>query len=110
MSPELTEEEMRRALFGGTLSPSQSAAQTLNKPVPEVVIAPATKPATKKKAAKAFTPRLRVTLRVGNVFEGETQEITHEADTLNKLLAEQEATQPARKKFRYVEVICVESM
>lgn len=44
------------------------------------------------------------------MFEGETQEITHEADTLNKLLAEQEATQLARKKFRYVEVICVESM
>lgn len=102
MSPELTEEEMRSALFGGTPSPTKA--------VPEVVVTPASKPATKKNAAKAFTPRLQVTLRVGNVFEGETQEITHEADTLSKLLAEQEATKLARKKFRYVEVISIQSV
>jgi hypothetical protein len=110
MSPELTEEEMRRALFGGTPSPPPNTTPPPAKAVPEVVITPASKPATKKKAAKAFTPRLRVTLRVGNIFEGETQEITHEADTLSKLLAEQEATRLARKKFRYVEVISVKPM
>lgn len=107
MSPELTEEEMRRALFGAPTSPTPSVAPAPSEPVPEVVIATAAKPATKKKTATAFTPRLRVTLRVGNVFEGETQEITHEADTLSKLLAEQEATKLARKKFKYVEVISV---
>lgn len=55
----------------------------------------------KKKAAKAFTPRLRVTLRAGNEFEGETYELIHEADTLSSLLAEQEALKAARKKYKY---------
>jgi hypothetical protein len=67
-------------------------------------------PAAKKKAAKAFTPRLRVTLRVGNEFEGKTFELIHEADTLSKLLAEQEAVKAARKKFRYVEVVSSKSL
>ena len=48
-------------------------------------------PVAKKKAAKAFTPRLQVTLRVGNEFEGKTFELIHQVDTLSKLLAEQEA-------------------
>ena len=46
-------------------------------------------------------------LRVGNEFEGETFEMTHDADTMSTLLAEQEATKAARKKFRYVEVVSV---
>lgn len=61
-------------------------------------------------APKAFTPRLRVTLRVGNEFEGTMHELIHEADTLSTLLAEQEATKAARKKFRYVEVVSVKSI
>ncbi|MEB2517969.1 hypothetical protein SOP85_21400 [Pseudomonas sp. YuFO20] len=56
------------------------------------------------------TPRLRVTLRVGNEFEGKMHEMVHEADTLSSLVAEQEATKTARKKFRFVEVISVKSM
>lgn len=71
---------------------------------------PKAKPVTKKKAAKAFTPRLKVTLRVGNEFEGETYALIHEADTLSTLLAEQEATKAARKKYRYVEVVSVKPM
>ena len=67
-------------------------------------------PVAKKKAAKAFTPRLQVTLRVGNEFEGKTFELIHEADTLSKLLAEQDAVKAARKKYRYVEVLSVKSM
>jgi len=57
-----------------------------------------------------FTPRLKVTLRVSNEFEGKAFEIVHEADTLSTLLAEQEATKIVRKKFRYVEVVSVKSM
>lgn len=60
--------------------------------------------------ADSFTPRLRVTLRVGNDFEGQMHELVHEADTLSSLLAEQEAIKAARKKFRYVEVVSVKSM
>jgi hypothetical protein len=110
MNPELTEEEMRRALFGNPEVSNPIIPAVAKESVPEVVIVPPAKPVEKKKAAKAYTPRLRVTLRVGNVFEGETQDITHEADTLSTLLAEQEAVKAARKKFRYVEVVSVKSM
>ncbi len=65
---------------------------------------------TKKKVSKAFAPRLKVIFRVSNEFEGKTFEIVHEADTLSTLLAEQEATKAATKKFRYVEVVSVKSM
>ena len=49
-------------------------------------------------------------LRIGNEFEGQTYELIHEADTLSTLLAEQEATKAARKKYRYVEVASIKSM
>ncbi|MBD8682324.1 hypothetical protein [Pseudomonas sp. CFBP 13719] len=110
MNPKLTEEEMRRALFGDVDEPEPINAPVNQGHVPEAVILPVSKPLVKKKAAKAFTPRLKVTLRVGNEYEGETFEMTHEADTLSTLLAEQEATKAARKKYRYVEVISVKSM
>lgn len=51
---------------------------------------------------------MRVTLRVGNEFEGKTESFNYDADdTLSTLLAEQEATKAARKKFKYVEVVSV---
>lgn len=105
MNTELTEEEMRRALFGTSEVSAVSAAAI--EPTPQTIVEPPPKPAVKRKVAKAFTPRLRVTLRVGNIFEGETQEIFHEADTMSTLLAEQEATRLARKKYRYVDVVSV---
>jgi hypothetical protein len=98
MNQDLTEEEMRQALFGNQKSSTEPPAPVAKEIVADVVIAPPPKATTIKKSGKAFTPRLKVTLRVGNVFEGETQEITHEADTLSKLLAEQEDTKAARKK------------
>lgn len=109
MSKELTEEEMRQALFGNapisaSVSPSYPTAVQA-----DVSDAPVSKVA-KKRAAKTFTPRLRVTLRVSNEFEGKTFEVVHEADTLSTLLAEQEATKVARKKYRYVEVVSVKPM
>ncbi|MCQ9391438.1 hypothetical protein NRB14_07500 [Pseudomonas viridiflava] len=111
MNADLTEEEMRRALFGTAEPEGQAPAAPVRDPVPEVVFKrPVAAPVAKKKAAKAFTPRLRVTLRVGNEFEGKTYELIHEADTLSSLLAEQEAVKAARKKYKYVEVVSVKSM
>lgn len=104
------EEEMRRALFGNAEVSAPIIPIAVKETIPDVIIAPAASAVAKKKVVKAFTPRLRVTLRVGNEFEGETQEMTHEADTLSTLLAEQEAVKAARKKFRYVEVLSVKSM
>lgn len=110
MNPELTEEEMRRALFGGDEQATQSSAPQVKRPLSDVAIRQSTKAVEKSKVAKAFTPRLKVTLRVGNEFEGKMHEIVHEADTLSTLLAEQEATRVARKKFRFVEVLSIKSM
>ncbi|MEA9990455.1 hypothetical protein QN404_16320 [Pseudomonas sp. RTS1] len=111
MNTDLTEEEMRRALFGTSQPEEQVPAPLVEVPVDEVVLAkPVVAPAAKKKAAKAFTPRLRVTLRVGNEFEGKMTELIHEADTLSSLLAEQDAVRAARKKYKYVEVVSVRSM
>ncbi len=110
MNEELTEEDMRRALFGDPVTPAPLPQSIEKEVVPDTLIISSLKPPIKKKAAKAFTPRLRVTLRVGNEFEGETFELTHEADTLSTLLAEQEATKAARKKYRYVEVMSVKPM
>ncbi|WP_339493101.1 MULTISPECIES: hypothetical protein [unclassified Pseudomonas] len=107
MSAELTEEEMRRALFGGAEHLAKVSASPVQDTLSDIVIIEPAKAAEKKKVAKAFTPRLRVTLRVGNEFEGKTHEMVHEADTLSTFLAEQEATRAARKKFRFVEVVSV---
>ena len=106
---DLTEEEMRRALFGAAEAPAPTHVHIPDpmEAIPDVVIVPPAAAAKKRKVEKAFTPRLRVTLRVGNVFEGETAELVHEVDTLSTLLAEQEAVKEARKKFRYVEVVSV---
>lgn len=110
MDPKLAEEEMRRALFGSAEQITQGSAPPVQKSVPNIVDTQPTKARDKKKVAKAFTPRLRVTLRVGNEFEGKTCEMVHEADTLSTLLAEQDATKAARKKFRFVEVVSIKSM
>lgn len=111
MNSELTEEEMRRALFGTDGPEVQVSAPPVQEPAPEVVpTKPVAAPTVKKAVTKAFTPRLRVTLRVGNEFEGKMHELIHEADTLSSLLAEQEAVKAARKKYKYVEVVSVKSI
>lgn len=110
MTTELTEEEMRRALFGEPEAPASVIDTHEQGTAPEFVIEEPTKAMKKKKLSKTFTPRLKVTLRVGNEFEGKMHEIVHEANTLSSLVAEQEATKIAKKKFRFVEVISVNSM
>lgn len=110
MNPDLTEEEMRRALFGDAVPSPKVAAPPEQESAPEAVFVKPAPPVAKKKSLKAFKPRLQVTLRVGNEFEGETSELIHEADTLSNLLAEQEAVKLARKKYRYVQVLSVKSM
>ena len=109
MSTSLPEAEMREALFGSVDAPAQGNT-IAEQEVPEVIFVPLSVPSKKKKSATAFTPRVRVVLRVGNEFEGERQEFVYEADTLSSLLAEQEAVRSARKKFRYVDVISVKPM
>jgi hypothetical protein len=65
MNPELTEEEMRRALFGDAAPAPQVTAAPIPEPVPEVVFVKAAAPAAKAKVAKAFTPRLTLDMATG---------------------------------------------
>jgi hypothetical protein len=91
MTTDLTVEEMRQALFGSVPSAEPVRVRPEQEDLPAVVIGlPAS--SVKRKAPERFTPRLRVTLRVRNDFEGETGLIVHEADTMSTLLAEQGAT------------------
>lgn len=110
MTTELTEEEMRQALFGEPEAAALVIASHVQDTAPNIVTTEPLNTAKRKKLSQTFTPRLRVTLRVGNEFEGKMHEIVHEADTLSSLVAEQEATRAARKKFRFVEVVSVKSM
>lgn len=106
MCPDLTEEEMRRALFGSagvasSLVPKEDQNEAL---LPNPA---APKSAAKRKVPSSAGPKVVVTLRVGNEFEGRTELLVHEASTLSTLQAELDATKAARKKFRYVELVSV---
>jgi len=107
VNTELTEEEMRRALFGSAESPAPIHAATPEAPPSIVIVSPAAP--KKRKSAQTFIPKLKVTLRVGNEFEGATELFVYDADTLSKLQAELDATKAARKKFKYIELVSIES-
>ena len=79
---------MRRALFGEPELPALVIHTHVQHTAPEIVIAKPTKAVKKNTVSKTSTPRLKVTLRVGNEFEGNMHEIVHEADTLSSLVAE----------------------
>lgn len=107
MATELTEEEMRRALFGPDDVPAPAHMPHANEDLPIVIQRP--QEVAKRKALKPSTPKLKVTLRVGNEFEGDTEAFVYESSTLSTLQAELDATKAARKKFKYVEVVSVTS-
>ncbi|PBP46185.1 hypothetical protein [Pseudomonas syringae] len=104
MSDQLSEEEMRQALFGnaGKSEAKASEAQSVSPVVPK----PAnTRP---RSASRSMSSKLRVTLRVSREFEGKTEVFTHDASTLSSIVAELEAKQAAKKKkFRYIEVVSI---
>lgn len=100
MSETLSEEEMRRALFG---SATQSSQQSIApQPRPKIPSAPPANASIKKR----LSSRLRVTLHVTKVFEGPQEVFVHDANTLSTLVAEAEAKAAAKKqKFRYCELV-----
>ncbi|MEB0039800.1 MULTISPECIES: hypothetical protein [unclassified Pseudomonas] len=105
MSAEVSEEEMREALFGPSNTPDPEPPAVI--PEPEIVIKP--KPSPKARSvSKPLSPKLRVTLHVTNEFEGEEEVFIYDANTLSTFVAEQEAKNEAKKKkFKYFEVISV---
>lgn len=98
---------MRRALFGSSEAPV-SAHVAVPKEPPSIVIVPPAAP-KKTKSTRTFIPKLKVTLRVGNEFEGATELFVYDADTLSRLQAELDATKAARKKFKYIELVSIKS-
>lgn len=100
MTENLTEEEMRQALFG--LSAPTISEQPKFSPKPLSHASP--KPVQRKYSA----PRLRVTLKVAKVYDGDEELFTYDANTLSSLVAEQEARSAAKKKrFKYFELVSV---
>lgn len=108
MNTQLSEEEMREALFG----PSDATPTPLpaEEPVAERVIAPPL-PAPVAKPAKTTRPssgrKLRVTLHVSNEYEGETFEVHYDASTLSQIVAEMDAKKSFKKKYKYITVVSV---
>lgn len=91
------EDEMRLALFGGA--------------VPSGQMAPPTHMGNSKPKPRLQSPKIKVTLSVSNVFEGETELFIYEANTLSKITAEIDARAAAKKKkFKYIDVVTVEKV
>ena len=105
MSNELSEEEMRLALFG----PSDPSTDPVPEPEPEPAFVPTPEPIPKpRRVAKALSPKLRVTMRATKQFGGDVEVLTYDANTLSTFTAEQEAKAEAKKKkFRYFELVSI---
>lgn len=105
MNEDLSEEEMRRALFG---SPGKEAAL---KATHLEVTSDQQHVSKSRKASILRSPKLRVTLRVMSEFEGKAETLIYDASTLSSIVAEQEAKMQARKKkFKYFELVSIESI
>lgn len=103
MTVNLTEQEMRLALFGN----SCSAPDAVN----ESPVVKAAEVSVKSTPRRTSSPRLRVTLKVTKTFEGVEEIFSYDADTLSSLVAEQEARAAAkRKRFKYFELVSIVSV
>lgn len=107
MNTQLSEEEMREALFGPSdATPTPPPAE---EPVIEPLLAtpeplPVIKPA---KVARPTGRKLRVTLQVSNEYEGETFVVHYDANTLSQIVAEMDAKKSFKKKYKYITVVSV---
>lgn len=95
MSKDLTEAEMRQALFGSASLPTIAAS------------APTVAEKATRVRGQGFSSKLLVTLHVSNEFEGDYEVVQHETPTLSRLVAEMDAKKKFSKKFKYVTVVSV---
>jgi hypothetical protein len=106
MSENLTEEDMRCALFGGA-----SPVPTANYSSRQEVQARSRPSAPTTKPTRSGTSKLRVILHVSKEYEGEVEVFVHDVSPLSTLLAEQEAKAAAMKKtYKYMEVVSVKAI
>ncbi|UST92751.1 hypothetical protein [Pseudomonas siliginis] len=105
MSAELSEEEMRQALFGTS---KQTDSETPVKTTAPVEIPKTELQSRLARRPKPLSPKLRVTLHVTREFEGPVEVLIYDANTLSTLSAELEAKADAkRRKFKYIDVLSV---
>lgn len=98
MIENLSEEEMRHALFGTAAQHSKGA---------EIQVSGGTA-STPVRRPKGLSSRLRVILHVTKVYEGPQEVFIYDANTLSTLVAESEAKAAAKKqRFKYFDVISV---
>lgn len=100
MSTGFTEDEMRKALGLDTPAPTAPAAPPVQPaPVKAVALPPKAAP---RAPVKRRGPVLRVTLHVSKVYDGEETVFVHDAKTLSRFDAEQEAKKAlAKAGFKY---------
>ncbi|WP_090188605.1 hypothetical protein [Pseudomonas arsenicoxydans] len=103
MKENLSEEEMRQALFGTESNesvPCEAPVSSVTSDQQHV--------SKSRKASASLSPTLRVTLRVTREFEGDAEQLIYDANTLSTLIAEQEAKAEAKKKkFKYFELVSI---
>jgi hypothetical protein len=105
MKDNLSEEEMRQALFGTTTHEIAPDHEDLGGTSDQHHVSKARRTQTSR------SPKLRVTLRVTSEFEGSGEILVYEASTLSTLIAEQEAKAEAKKrKYKYFELVSIESV
>ncbi|CAN7537750.1 hypothetical protein [Pseudomonas sp. LjRoot263] len=105
MKENLSEEEMRQALFG------LGSNETIPMVQDSLITADSQHVSKPRKVATSRSPKLRVTLRVRTEFEGKADTFVYEANTLSSLIAEQEAKAEAKKKkFKYFELISIKAI
>lgn len=95
MSTNLSEEEMRAALFGVVnVIPQENYRRSSCGPAKAVL--------------KSSGAKIRVTLHVGNEFEGAYEVVSYESSNLSQLVVEMDARKKYKKKYKYIEVVSVE--
>lgn len=91
MKVGLSEEEMRRALFGAS---EHSKVELSSHNLVE-------------ERSGSVGAKICVTLHVSNIFEGDFLEVKFYSSNLSRLVAEMDAKRKYQKKYRYVEIIAV---
>jgi hypothetical protein len=107
MAVELSEDEMRQALFGPSKQADPGSPPIASTPVASPEAEPQPRP-KRRSVAKPLAPRLRVTLHVTKEFEGAVEVLIYDANTLSTLIAEKEAkTEAKKRKFKYIDVASI---
>ncbi len=91
MRTNLSEEEMRRALFGDAALQGDSGAKRSASD-------------TSRKPSHQITSKIRVTLQVTNEFEGGYEEVVFDSPSLSTLVAVMDAKKKY-KRYRYITVV-----